>query len=85
MAQPTVFDERMMLLAYLNGQRKHVLGILEGLSEEALRRPVLPSPWTCLRLVHPPLMEVPATDAQEAIAMWLAQRAGFSIRWSELN
>jgi len=29
-----------------------VLGILEGLSEEDLRRPVLPSGWTCLGLVN---------------------------------
>jgi len=41
-----------MLLSYLNAQRNHVLGILEGLSEESLRRPVLPSGWSCLGLVH---------------------------------
>ena len=52
MSQPTEVDERAMLLAYLNGQRRHVLGILEGLQEEALRRPVLPSGWTCLGLVQ---------------------------------
>lgn len=40
------------LLAYLNHQRQHVLGILEGLDEEALRRPVLPSGWTCLAMVR---------------------------------
>jgi hypothetical protein len=40
------------LHAYLNGQRKHILGILEDLDEEALRRPVLPSGWNCLQLVH---------------------------------
>jgi uncharacterized damage-inducible protein DinB len=52
MSQLPVVDERAMLVAYLNGQRKHVLGILEGLSEEALRRPVLPSGWNCLGLVQ---------------------------------
>jgi hypothetical protein len=36
----------------LNGQRRHVLGILEGLPEEAVHRPVLPSGWTCVGLVH---------------------------------
>ena len=36
----------------LDYQRGHVLGILEGLSEEDLRRPVLPSGWTCLGLVN---------------------------------
>jgi len=40
------------LVSSLNAQRDHVLGILEGLSEEALRRPVLPSGWTCLGLVR---------------------------------
>ncbi|MEU6826730.1 DinB family protein [Streptomyces atriruber] len=44
--------ELAALLAVLNGKREHVLGILEGLDEEALRRPVLPSSWTCLGLVH---------------------------------
>ncbi|MGW2590049.1 DinB family protein [Streptomyces sp. NPDC001515] len=36
----------------LDGQRAHVLGILEGLSEEDLRRPVLPSGWSCLALLR---------------------------------
>jgi uncharacterized damage-inducible protein DinB len=40
------------LLSQLNKQRKHVLGILEGLPDDALRRPVLPSGWTCLGLVQ---------------------------------
>lgn len=44
--------ELTALLAALNSKRTHVLGILEGLDEEALRRPVLPSGWTCLGLVH---------------------------------
>lgn len=52
MAQPTTVDEKAMLLAYLNAQRKHVLGILEGLSEKDLRHPVLPTGWTCLGLVQ---------------------------------
>ncbi|MEU1941005.1 DinB family protein [Streptomyces sp. NPDC020125] len=36
----------------LDRQRAHVLGIIEGLSEEDLRRPVLPSGWSCLALVR---------------------------------
>jgi hypothetical protein len=36
----------------LDRQREHVLGILEGLSEEDLRRPVLPSGWSCLELLR---------------------------------
>ncbi|MBF9066662.1 DinB family protein [Streptacidiphilus fuscans] len=44
--------ELTTLLAVLNSKRAHVLGILEGLDEEALRRPVLPSGWTCLGLVQ---------------------------------
>lgn len=52
MSQPKQGNEREMLLSYLNAQRDHVLGILEGLDEDALRRPVLPSGWTCLGLLQ---------------------------------
>ncbi len=51
MSQP-VSKESTALLASLSNQRAHVLGILEGLPEEALQRPVLPSGWTCLGLVQ---------------------------------
>jgi hypothetical protein len=44
--------ELSALRAWLGYQREHVLGILEGLSEDDLRRPVLPSGWTCLGLVN---------------------------------
>ncbi|MDI5965901.1 DinB family protein [Streptantibioticus silvisoli] len=40
------------LLSFLAGQRRHVLGALDGLDAEALRRPVLPSGWSCLGLVQ---------------------------------
>jgi hypothetical protein len=40
------------LRSALTNQRDHILGILEGLSDEDLQRPVLPSQWTCLGLVH---------------------------------
>lgn len=44
--------ETQTLLDALRSQREHVLGILDGLPDEALRRPVLPSGWTCLGLVR---------------------------------
>ena len=52
MPEPEVYGERAVLLSYLNKQRDHVLGILDGLSDEDLRRPVLPTGWTCLGLVQ---------------------------------
>jgi uncharacterized damage-inducible protein DinB len=45
-------SERDVLRATLDAQREHVLGILEGLSDEALQRAVQPTGWTCLGLVH---------------------------------
>lgn len=44
--------ETAALLACLNAQRAQVVQILEGLDEEDLRRPVLPSGWSCLGLVR---------------------------------
>jgi hypothetical protein len=44
--------ETEALLSSLNNQRGHVLGILDGLTEDQLRRPVLPSGWTCLGMVQ---------------------------------
>jgi hypothetical protein len=44
--------EKEALLGQLDSQRRHVLGILEGLSDEQLRRPVMPSGWNCLGLVQ---------------------------------
>ena len=35
MSQPPPGTESKTLLAYLNAERKHVLGVLEGLDEEA--------------------------------------------------
>jgi Protein of unknown function (DUF664) len=48
----TESKETNALQSELDGQRAHVLGTLEGLSDESLRRPVLPSGWTCLGLVQ---------------------------------
>jgi hypothetical protein len=50
---PTPTDpERSTLLAHLNAQREHVLGIIEGLDDDAMRRPVLPSGWSCVGLLR---------------------------------
>jgi hypothetical protein len=52
MTQPTPDREREALLEWLGDQRGHVLGVLKGPSDDDLRRPVLPSGWTCLALVR---------------------------------
>ncbi|WP_431193163.1 DUF664 domain-containing protein [Streptomyces tendae] len=49
----TVSDSELRaLFRVLDGQRRHVLGILDGLDAKDLRRPVLPSGWHCLGLVQ---------------------------------
>lgn len=40
-----------VLRRHLDSQRRHVLGILEGLTDEQSARPVLPSGWSCLGMV----------------------------------
>lgn len=52
MMQPASGKERAALLDWLNDQRSHVLGVMKGLPEEALRRPVQPSGWTCLGMLR---------------------------------
>jgi hypothetical protein len=44
-------EETQRLLDCLEQQRNHVVGIVEGLSEEQLRRPILPSGWSVLGMV----------------------------------
>ena len=44
--------ERDTLLRALAGARRHVLLQLEGLDDADLRRPVLPSGWSCLGLLR---------------------------------
>jgi len=51
-------EEKSALLRSLDNQRGHVLGILEGLSEADLQRPVLPTGWTCAGLVQHLALEV---------------------------
>jgi len=47
-----ISPERPLLLRQLADVREHVLDQLEGLSDEQLHRPVLPSGWSCLGLVR---------------------------------
>ncbi|MGH3210104.1 MAG: DinB family protein [Trebonia sp.] len=51
-------DEIQALLTSLNAQREHVLGALDGLSEDELRRPLLRSGWTPLGMVQHLALEV---------------------------
>jgi hypothetical protein len=44
--------ERVQLVGRLTQQRRHVITQLDGLSDEQLRRGVLPSGWSCLGLVR---------------------------------
>lgn len=43
--------EKQALLAFLEAQREIVLAIVAGMTEDALRTPLLPSGWTPLGLV----------------------------------
>ena len=47
-----ISNEATDLLKYLTQQREHVLGAVENLSEEAMRRPVLPTGWSCAGLIQ---------------------------------
>jgi uncharacterized damage-inducible protein DinB len=40
------------LIDTLTSQREHVLGVVTGLSEADLRRPALPSGWSCAGLIN---------------------------------
>src|SRR5690349_8214598 len=57
----------------LQQERDHVLGAVEGLSDEALRRPVLPSGWNCLGMVQHLTLSV---ESLISVPLWLG------IRWS---
>jgi hypothetical protein len=60
--------ETQALLECLEIQRSHVTGILEGLSEEDLRRPLLPSGWSSLGLVQHLAIDVERFWFREVIA-----------------
>jgi uncharacterized damage-inducible protein DinB len=51
MTSATSNEERALFRA-LNRQREHIFEGLEGLGAHDLRRPVLPSGWSCLGLVN---------------------------------
>ena len=51
-AAVSIDREKDALLGALEGQRRHILAMLEGLSDEQLRTAVLPSGWHCLGLVR---------------------------------
>lgn len=68
MTEPTDAGGATLLRDYLNSQRKHVLGIIEGLDEQAMRRPVLPSGWTCLGLVNHLALDVERFWFRAAVA-----------------
>jgi hypothetical protein len=40
------------LIDTLTSQRRHVLGVVAGLTDADLRRPALPSGWTCAGLIN---------------------------------
>lgn len=56
------------LLRSLNAQRDHVVGILEGLTDDQLSRPVLPTRWSCLGLVHHLALDVERFWFQTVVA-----------------
>ena len=61
-------DETAALLAALNAQRDHVLGIIDGLADDDLRRTVLPSGWTCLGMVRHLALDVERVWFRIAVA-----------------
>jgi len=60
--------ERQALLRTLTSQRENILGALEDLDTDALRRQVLPSRWTCLGLVNHLSLDVERFWFQAVIA-----------------
>lgn len=68
MSHPEPGAESAMLLRWLTGQREHVLGIQDGLSDADLRRSVLPSGWTCLGLVQHLALDVERFWFQHVVA-----------------
>jgi hypothetical protein len=52
MSQATLSSETQALISYLDEQRNHAIEILEGVDDETLRRPILPSGWSCLAMLQ---------------------------------
>lgn len=45
-------DEKEALRSALAAQRRHVLTAVEGLTDDQLRQPILPSHWNCVGLIN---------------------------------
>ena len=52
MADALPGNEREMLLSWLDGQRNHVVGAVEGLEEADLQRVMVPTGWSCTGLIQ---------------------------------
>ena len=63
------------MLSSLDNQRAHVLGILDALPEEMLRRAVLPSGWTCRGMVRHLALSVERFWLREIVAGESFERA----------
>lgn len=71
---------------YLDTEREHILGILDGLGEEQLRQPVLPSGWNCLELVRHLTVDVERFWFRGVVAaepeIVAGMTAGLTAHWS---
>lgn len=74
--------EKATLMAALDTQREHVLGILDGLDDGTLHRSALPSGWTCAGMIGHLALDVerfwfgaviggdPAARGDTAVTAW---------------
>ena len=76
MTQPVYGSEKDLLVAKLDAQREHILGALEGLADEHLRQPVLPTGWSCLGLVQHLTQDVELLWFAEVFAGQPVEHAG---------
>ena len=51
MLQSVTTSETVLLVRWLDSQRTHAIEILDGLTDEELRRPILQSGWSCLGMI----------------------------------
>ena len=65
---PDLDTAKAPLLAALHGARNHILGAFEGASDAELRRPVLPSGWSCLGLIQHLALDVERFWFRAAVA-----------------
>ena len=82
----SVDDTRARLVAALAQGRRHVLGIVDGLTDEQLRRSVLPSGWSCAGLVNHLAIDVERFWFQAVVrgehSAWEALEAQTESAWS---